>query len=86
VKLNACRFAVFIVVAFAILPLTYAQTGSSKSEARLSKEDRKRMERMMPRTLLPKIKNGFVFPHWIGKSDDFWYRRQTATGAIFLVV
>jgi len=85
-KLYACRFAVFIVVAFAILPLTYAQTGSSKSEARLSKEDHNRMERMMPRTLLPKIKNGFVFPHWIGKSDDFWYRRQTATGAIFLVV
>jgi dienelactone hydrolase len=44
------------------------------------------MERLMPRTLLPKVRNGFVFPHWIGQSDDFWYRREVAGGAVFLVV
>jgi len=84
-KLNACGFAV-IVFAFAIPPFTCAQTGSSRSAAMFSKEDRDQMEQMMPRTLLPKIKNGFVFPHWIGMTDDFWYRRQVGAGAVFLVV
>jgi hypothetical protein len=53
---------------------------------RFSQEDNDRMERMLPRTLLPKIKNAFVFPHWIGKSDDFWYLRQIAEGTTFLIV
>jgi hypothetical protein len=41
---------------------------------------------MRPRNLLKKLKNGFVLPHWIGQTDDFWYRRDTAQGHEFVIV
>jgi dipeptidyl-peptidase-4 len=80
-NLNVSR--TFILLAFALPLLVGAQT---ETIGRFSQEDNDRMERMLPRTLLPKIKNAFVFPHWIGKSDDFWYLRQIAEGTTFLIV
>ena len=32
------------------------------------------------------VKNILVVPHWIGSSDEFWYRRETAAGASFVIV
>ena len=32
------------------------------------------------------VKNILVVPHWIGASDDLWYRRETQAGATFVVV
>jgi dipeptidyl-peptidase-4 len=78
-NLSACRFPAFLALAVPLL--VYAQTG-----ARFTREDSARMEKMTPRALLPKIKNGFVSPHWIGQTDDFWYRRQAGGGSVFLVV
>jgi hypothetical protein len=33
-----------------------------------------------------KLKNGLVIPHWIGKSDDFWYRSGSFISYQFMVV
>jgi len=32
------------------------------------------------------VKNILVIPHWIGTTDDFWYRKEMADGAAFLLV
>jgi hypothetical protein len=29
-----------------------------------------------PSSSASKVLNGLVIPHWIGRSDTFWYRRQ----------
>jgi len=76
----------FILSMLVLSPAVAAQTAPSASEPRFTPEDKVRMDRMMPRVLIPEIKNAFVFPHWIGSSDDFWYRRETSGGAIFVVV
>lgn len=60
--------------------LAFAQNGG------LTQEDQAKMERMMPRTLIPKVRNAFVLPHWIGKSDEFWYRRELPGKAAFVIV
>ncbi len=32
------------------------------------------------------VRNIFVTPHWIGGTDRFWYRQETATGHRFVIV
>ncbi|UCC40406.1 MAG: DPP IV N-terminal domain-containing protein [Candidatus Aminicenantes bacterium] len=49
-------------------------------------EDYVRAEQWMIPNVISKVKNLFVTPHWIGESDDFWYRRQTKDGAEFVVI
>jgi dipeptidyl-peptidase 4 len=61
-----------------------AQTGTNTTQ--LSAADYARSESMRPPHLLKKLKNGFVLPHWIGQTDDFWYRRDTAQGHEFDIV
>jgi len=35
----------------------------------------------------PKLfRNGFVIPHWIGRSNEFWYARQLSSGVEYRVV
>jgi dipeptidyl-peptidase-4 len=39
-----------------------------------------------PSTFAQKVLNGLVIPHWIGRTDTFWYRRETPQGSEFMVV
>ena len=32
------------------------------------------------------VLNELVVPHWIGATDEFWYRKETAAGARFVIV
>ncbi len=32
------------------------------------------------------VKNILVVPHWIGSSDEFWYRKEATGGAAFVIV
>lgn len=66
-NLNVAR--VFTSLVFVLPTLMYPQT---ETIGKYTQEDNDRMEKMQPRTLVPKIKNAFVFPHWIGTSDEFW--------------
>src|SRR6185437_1504951 len=59
---------------------------TAPARLQLSAADYARSESMRPRDLLKKLKNGFVLPHWIGQTDDFWYRRDTAQGHEFVIV
>lgn len=80
------HFARSLAFSLLILPLTHAQNSGVSPQWALTKADDERMQKMHPRTLLPKVKNAFVVPHWIGKSDDFWYQRQTHDGSVFVIV
>jgi len=63
-----------------------AQIGSGVLAPEVTREDYARSDRMERSELVPKLKNGFVVPHWISQSDEFWYRRATPTGYEFVVV
>ena len=81
------KFALSLAMALASPLFANAQTHHSPDGAGLTRDDQARMEKLMPRTLLPKVRNAFIAPHWIGQSDEFWYRRQLAGGgATFLIV
>src|SRR5882724_735737 len=32
------------------------------------------------------VKNGFIIPHWIGHSDEFWYAREVPSGVEYIIV
>ena len=73
-------------IAFILFLFLYSALAFARSEKGLTQQDRDRMDRMAPRTLVPMIKNAFVTPHWIGQTDWFWYRREVKSGATFLIV
>lgn len=45
-----------------------------------------RAERILPPSLKTLILNPYVVPNWVGKSDEFWYRRQLKEGHEFVLV
>jgi dipeptidyl aminopeptidase/acylaminoacyl peptidase len=56
------------------------------SGRQLTPDDYARAERVDRRALYGKLKNALVIPGWIGQRDEFWYRREAATGAEFDIV
>ncbi len=51
-----------------------------------TKDDYVRAYQMRGGPLLEKLRNWFVVPHWIGRQDEFWYKRDTAGGFEFVLV
>ena len=56
-----------------------AQTNSAGSApaAVVTRADYARAESLDRKSLAVKLQNGYVVPHWIGGTDEFWYRRET---------
>ncbi|HEY6968460.1 MAG TPA: DPP IV N-terminal domain-containing protein [Candidatus Angelobacter sp.] len=79
-------FARFLLLVLFATPTVQSQTNGLSPQWTLTSADSQRMEKMLARNLLPKVKNAFIVPHWIGTSDEFWYRRQTSSGTEFVVV
>ena len=52
----------------------------------LTTADYAHAERLDRRALYGTVKNALVVPRWLGQTDEFWYRRETATGAEFDIV
>jgi len=52
----------------------------------VTREDYARADQFEGAPLLRNLKNGLVIPQWIGQSDEFWYRRETAAGYEFVIV
>jgi len=52
----------------------------------LSADRRAHAERFLPQNLRPKVFNPQPRPHWIGTTDRFWYRHESADGISFTVV
>ena len=79
------RCAILLLTA---LPLgrAGAQRQETPAGRQLSSADYAHAERLDRRGLYGKVKNALVVPQWIGQSDEFWYRRETATGSEFDIV
>ncbi|TQV73500.1 prolyl oligopeptidase family serine peptidase [Exilibacterium tricleocarpae] len=45
-----------------------------------------RAERLMGPQLNRHVHNVFIVPHWVGDSDDFWYRREAKDSHEFMLV
>lgn len=60
--------------------------GAFAAGMHLSDERRRAAERFLPGAVRARLRNPQVRPHWIGDTDRFWYRRETASGAVFTVV
>jgi dipeptidyl aminopeptidase/acylaminoacyl peptidase len=65
---------------------TNAQSGDAAQRPKISPSDYARAEAFERGPLLVKLKNGLVTPHWIGKSDDFWYKKGSLISYEFWVV
>lgn len=85
------RILFVLLLAFTNCAQVSAQTTPDRSEAagvgrQFTQEDYDRAYQMRATPLLAKLRNWFVVPHWIGRSDEFWYRRDTKNGFEFIVV
>lgn len=45
-----------------------------------------RAEALLGPNLLPKVRNVFVVPHWLGSTDELWYEREVQGGTEIVVV
>jgi len=48
--------------------------------------DYQRAERFLPQNLRKLFQSGDVTPHWIGKTNRFWYRRADGSRSEFILV
>jgi hypothetical protein len=71
------RWTISVLIVLLALPRALAQ-------GRL--EDYQRAERFLPGNLRHLVVPADVTPHWIEKTSRFWYRRESPTGAEFILV
>jgi dipeptidyl-peptidase-4 len=81
-KNNFLLSSIFILLSLPAFP----QANAAGLGRQFTKEDYARANNMRPGILLPKLKNGFVVPHWIGEGDEFWYKRDNQEGFEFVLV
>jgi dipeptidyl aminopeptidase/acylaminoacyl peptidase len=75
----------WIVASFAVLASASVSAQDAPGEA-LPVSSYARAEALDRPSAKALVKNLAVVPHWIGASDDFWYRKETASGARFVIV
>jgi dipeptidyl aminopeptidase/acylaminoacyl peptidase len=68
-----------------LFPLLFL-ISASPSKTELTTEDYARAEQFLPQHVQKLLLNMEVTPHWIGKTDCFWYRVKTAHGKEFIRV
>jgi dipeptidyl-peptidase 4 len=66
--------------------LTRGTDAATAAPPQVSRETYARAEALDRGSAAAKVRNVLVVPHWIGTSDEFWYRRETASGHEFVVV
>lgn len=81
-----------LLVALIIPTQNNAQTapeGKNQTSAgvpvQLTAEDYTRSNQVRPAILREKLKVAFLVPHWLGRQDEFWYRRGTAKTHKFIL-
>ena len=72
-RMSALSFALFLFL-------------SSHTSAQGLLDDYQRAEKFLPGNLMRQIQLADVTPHWIERSNRFWYRREAAKGSEFVLV
>lgn len=57
-----------------------------KDSIEITAEDYARAEKLLPANVGQLVRNELVVPHWIGQSDEFWYKRELEEGWDFVSV
>src|SRR5580692_3066223 len=76
-KLDGRRVIVVLVFAGLLVPALLAQG---------SRDDYQRAEKFLPGNLRHKLYVADVAPHWIAKSNRFWYRKVSPQGNEFFLI
>lgn len=71
---------------FSIVGLLYLVLLVPSGLAQGTREDYKRAEQFLPGNLRHKLYVADVAPHWIAKTNRFWYRKASPRGAEFFLV
>jgi dipeptidyl-peptidase-4 len=82
-RIAATRLA-FLLCACA--GLTWADTPPAPTSQQVSRDTYARAEALLPDRVDALVLNEQVTVHWLGSRDEFWYRRETATGHEFVIV
>ena len=69
-----------------LVPWWLALAAASQACGQGTLEDYQRAERFLPANLERLVETAKVEPHWLGKTNRFWYRRVDARGAQFILV
>src|SRR5215472_15386547 len=80
------KLNILLTVVAVGLSTSFQAQAQTSADAQITRETYDRAIQMRSGILLPKLKNGFVVPHWIGQLDEFWYKRETAKGYEFVQV
>ena len=67
-----------ILVLFALIPSTLEGQGTL--------EDYNRAEKLLPMNAIKLVFNVKLWPHWIEKSNNFWYKKEFREGKKFILV
>ena len=73
-------------VPLAVAMIAGLSASAAPARSQVTRDDYARAERMLLWNAAALVRNASVLPHWIDKSDRFWYRSETAAGAEFVVV
>ena len=82
----SARRAMELRVPLAVAMVAALTVFVAPARSQVTRDDYARAERMLLWNAAALVRNASVQPHWIGGSDRFWYRRETADGAEFVVV
>lgn len=78
------RRAFLVVAPGALAVAAYASTGVA--QGRIARSAYERAAALDRRGARAAVLNEYVVPHWIDGRDEFWYRRETATGTEIVTV
>jgi hypothetical protein len=78
-----CR-RLLLAAALSVLPATIGMSQTPPGTAQVTAADYDRARALQNATTL--VRNAVVVHHWIGVRDEFWYRKETPAGAVFVIV
>ena len=82
----SARRAMELRVPLAVAMVAALTAFVAPARSQVTRDDYARAERLLLWNAAALVRNESVQPHWIDGSDRFWYRRETADGAEFVVV
>src|SRR5579862_7323659 len=80
------RLTAFVLTSAALVGRAAPGQDHEAAPRRLTEADYVRAERLDRRALYGTVKNVLPIPTWLGQRDEFWYRRETASGWEFDIV
>jgi len=93
-RFNTSLTGIFFVLMITILIFQHVNCRSQSNrsseipddKSKITAADYARAEKLLPANVGKLVQNELVVPHWIGESDEFWYKRELEEGWDFVLV